>query len=327
MGRALRDLRVSVTDRCNFRCGYCMPREKFGSQHQFLPNKSILSYEQIQRFVAACIPLGLNKVRITGGEPLLRRDLFELVRMVSSLGLEVALTTNGSLLADRAERLASAGLNRVTVSLDALDPELHSKITDSIIPVDEVIRGIESAVSLGLHPVKVNCVVRRGINESEVSSLVRRFRNTGVIVRFIEFMDVGSTNDWSFGQVVPTSEVLQSLSSEFDLSAMERKSPTDVASRWSHSDGSGEIGFISSVTEPFCGGCVRARLSSDGKLFTCLFSGRGHDLADKLIVSEPLHSLTDSISKIWSARSDRYSEIRAPKPNSLPRVEMSYIGG
>ena len=327
MGRPLRDLRVSVTDRCNFRCGYCMPKEKFGRQHKFLPNKSILSYEQIQRFVTACIPLGLNKIRITGGEPLLRRDLSELVRMVSSLGIEVALTTNGSLLADRAEQLSRAGLNRVTVSLDALEPELHSKITDSIIPVEEVMRGIESAVSSGLYPVKVNCVVRRGINESEVAPIVRHFRGSSVIVRFIEFMDVGSTNDWSLGQVVPTSEVLQSLSSEFDLSPMERKSPTDVASRWSHSDGSGEIGFISSVTEPFCGGCVRARLSSDGKLFTCLFSNRGHDLADKLIVSEPLQGLTDEISKIWSARSDRYSELRSPKPNSLPRVEMSYIGG
>jgi len=327
MGRALRDLRVSVTDRCNFRCGYCMPREKFGRHHKFLPNNRILSYEQIQRFIAACIPLGLNKVRITGGEPLLRRDLFELVSMVSSLGLEVALTTNGSLLADQSDKLYRAGLNRVTVSLDALDPDLHSKITDSVIPVGEVIRGIESAVSSGLNPVKVNCVVRRGLNEAEVAPLVRHFRGTGVIVRFIEFMDVGSTNRWSFGQVVPTSEVLQTLSSEFDLFPMERKSPTDVASRWAHSDGSGEIGFISSVTEPFCGGCVRARLSSDGKLFTCLFSNKGYDLADRLTFSEPIQVLTAEISKIWSARSDRYSELRSPKPNSLPRVEMSYIGG
>ena len=327
MGRPLRDLRVSVTDRCNFRCRYCMPRERFGKEHNFLPKSKILSYEEIQKFVLACKPLGLSKVRITGGEPLLRRDLPKLVRQISSLDLEVALTTNGSFLSREAARLAEAGLDRVTISLDAIDQELHSIITDSNVPVSDVLEGIADAVRSGLGPVKVNCVVQRGVNESQIPKLVQQFRGTGVIIRFIEFMDVGRTNGWTPGQVVPTTEIMDFLSKEFDLVPLMRDSPSDVASRWAHSDGTGEIGFISSVSQPFCGDCVRARLSSDGKLFTCLFTTLGHDLSNLIRDGPDVSELTEAITEIWTRRSDRYSEERSSDAFSLPKVEMSYIGG
>jgi cyclic pyranopterin phosphate synthase len=327
MGRPLRDLRVSVTDRCNFRCRYCMPRERFGKEHKFLPKSNILSYEQIQKFVLACKPLGLSKVRITGGEPLLRRDLPELVRQISDLGLEVALTTNGSFLKREAASLAEVGLDRVTISLDAIDQDMHSRITDSNVPVSDILEGIQEATSCGLGPVKVNCVVQRGVNESQIPKLVRQFRGTGVIVRFIEFMDVGGTNGWTPGQVVPTSEILDFLSKEFDLVPVMRESPSDVASRWGHSDGSGEVGFISSVSQPFCGDCVRARLSSDGKLFTCLFTAVGHDMSELIRDGDDPSKLTEAIRGVWTRRSDRYSEDRSSDAVSLPRVEMSYIGG
>ena len=327
MGRPLRDLRVSVTDRCNFRCRYCMPRERFGKEHNFLPKSEILSYEEIQKFVLACKPLGLRKVRITGGEPLLRKDLPKLVRYISDLGLEVALTTNGSFLKREAARLAEAGLDRVTISLDAVDQELHSRITDSNVTVIDIIDGIHEAISRGLGPVKVNCVVQRGVNESQITKLVRQFRGTGAIVRFIEFMDVGGTNGWTRGQVVPTSEILEFLSDEFDLVPLMRDSPSDVASRWGHSDGSGEVGFISSVSQPFCGDCVRARLSSNGKLFTCLFTSIGHDMSELIRGEGDVSNLNEAIKEVWTRRSDRYSEDRSSDTYSLPRVEMSYIGG
>ena len=327
MGRPLRDLRVSVTDRCNFRCRYCMPRERFGKEHNFLPKSEILSYEEIQKFVLACKPLGLRKVRITGGEPLLRKDLPKLVRYISDLGIEVALTTNGSFLKREAARLAEAGLDRVTISLDAVDQELHSRITDSNVTVIEILDGIHEAISRGLGPVKVNCVVQRGVNESQITKLVRQFRGTGAIVRFIEFMDVGGTNGWTRGQVVPTSEILEFLSDEFDLVPLMRDSPSDVASRWGHSDGSGEVGFISSVSQPFCGDCVRARLSSNGKLFTCLFTSIGHDMSELIRDEGDVSNLNEAIKEVWTRRSDRYSEERSSGVYSLPRVEMSYIGG
>lgn len=327
MGRPLRDLRVSVTDRCNFRCRYCMPRERFGKEHNFLPKSEILSYEEIQKFVLACKPLGLRKVRITGGEPLLRKDLPKLVRYISDLGLEVALTTNGSFLKREAARLAEAGLDRVTISLDAVDQELHSRITDSNVTVADILDGIHEAISRGLGPVKVNCVVQRGVNESQIPKLVRQFRGTGAIVRFIEFMDVGATNGWTRGQVVPTSEILEFLSDEFDLVPLMRDSPSDVASRWGHSDGSGEVGFISSVSQPFCGDCVRARLSSNGKLFTCLFTSIGHDMSELIRGEGDVSDLNEAIKEVWTRRSDRYSEERSSDVYSLPRVEMSYIGG
>ena len=327
MGRPLRDLRVSVTDRCNFRCRYCMPRERFGKEHNFLPKSEILSYEEIQKFVLACKPLGLRKVRITGGEPLLRKDLPKLVRYISDLGIEVALTTNGSFLKREAARLAEAGLDRVTISLDAVDQELHSRITDSNVTVIDILDGIHEAISRGLGPVKVNCVVQRGVNESQITKLVRQFRGTGAIVRFIEFMDVGGTNGWTRGQVVPTSEILEFLSDEFDLVPLMRDSPSDVASRWGHSDGSGEVGFISSVSQPFCGDCVRARLSSNGKLFTCLFTSIGHDMSELIRGEGDVSNLNEAIKEVWTRRSDRYSEDRSSDTYSLPRVEMSYIGG
>jgi len=327
LGRPLRDLRISVTDRCNFRCRYCMPRERFGENHTFLPRRAYLSFEEIEKVVAACRPLGLEKVRITGGEPLLRPDLHDLISRVSSTGVEVALTTNASLLSGQAPRLADAGLDRVTVSLDALDPKIHSQMTDSSIPVEVVLEGIDAALEAGLSPVKVNCVVQRGVNETEVAPLVRRFKGTGVTVRFIEYMDVGRTNGWQLGQVVPSADLLRYLQEEFELEPVESSSPSDVARRWAHSDGSGEVGFISSVSEPFCGDCVRARLSADGRLHTCLFASGGHDLRAIIHNGANGEALSEAVAAIWSRREDRYSEVRSEETSALPRVEMSYIGG
>ena len=327
LGRHLRDLRISVTDRCNFRCRYCMPRERFAEEHTFLPRRAYLSFDEIEKVVLACKPLGLEKVRITGGEPLLRPDLPDLVSKLSAAGVETALTTNASLLSDQADRLAEAGLDRVTVSLDALDPKIHAQMTDSNIPVEAVLDGIEAAVRAGLSPVKVNCVVQRGVNEGEISPLVRKFRGTGVTVRFIEYMDVGRTNGWQLGQVVPTADVIAYLKEEFELEPVDSQRPSDVARRWAHSDGSGEVGFISSVSEPFCGDCVRARLSADGRLHTCLFASGGHDLRAIIQNGADGEALSDAIAAIWSRRDDRYSELRAERTAVLPRVEMSYIGG
>jgi cyclic pyranopterin phosphate synthase len=327
LGRPLRDLRISVTDRCNFRCRYCMPRERFGENHTFLPRRAYLSFEEIEKVVTACRPLGLEKVRITGGEPLLRPDLHDLISRVSSTGVEVALTTNASLLSGQAPRLADAGLDRVTVSLDALDPKIHSQMTDSSIPVEVVLGGIDAALEAGLSPVKVNCVVQRGVNETEVAPLVRRFKGTGVTVRFIEYMDVGRTNGWQLGQVVSSTDLLGYLQEEFELEPVEGSRPSDVARRWAHSDGSGEIGFISSVSEPFCGDCVRARLSADGRLHTCLFASGGHDLRAIIHNGANGEALSEAVAAIWSRRDDRYSEVRSEETSALPRVEMSYIGG
>jgi cyclic pyranopterin phosphate synthase len=327
LGRPLRDLRISVTDRCNFRCRYCMPRERFGENHTFLPRRAYLSFEEIEKVVTACRPLGLEKVRITGGEPLLRPDLHDLISRISSTGVEVALTTNASLLSGQAPRLADAGLDRVTVSLDALDPKIHSQMTDSSIPVEVVLGGIDAALEAGLSPVKVNCVVQRGVNETEVAPLVRRFKGTGVTVRFIEYMDVGRTNGWQLGQVVSSTDLLGYLQEEFELEPVEGSRPSDVARRWAHSDGSGEIGFISSVSEPFCGDCVRARLSADGRLHTCLFASGGHDLRAIIHNGANGEALSEAVAAIWSRRDDRYSEVRSEETSALPRVEMSYIGG
>jgi len=304
-----------------------MPRERFGEDHTFLPRRAYLSFEEIEKVVTACRPLGLEKVRITGGEPLLRPDLDDLISRISSTGVEVALTTNASLLSGQAPRLADAGLDRVTVSLDALDPKIHSQMTDSSIPVEVVLGGIDAALEAGLSPVKVNCVVQRGVNETEVAPLVRRFKGTGVTVRFIEYMDVGRTNGWQLGQVVSSTDLLGYLQEEFELEPVESSRPSDVARRWAHSDGSGEIGFISSVSEPFCGGCVRARLSADGRLHTCLFSSGGHDLRAIIHNGANGEALSEAVAAIWSRRDDRYSEVRSEETSALPRVEMSYIGG
>jgi len=326
-GRPLKDLRISVTDRCNFRCRYCMPRERFDENHTFLPKRAFLSFDEIEKVVRSCIPLGLEKVRITGGEPLLRKDLPELIEKLSKLDIDIALTTNASLLKKNAKALHLAGLNRVTVSLDALDPELHKQMSDSNISVDSVLEGIDEAVRVGLFPVKINCVVQRGVNEEEVSKLVNHFRGTGIVVRFIEYMDVGRTNGWQLGQVVPTENILQHLQKEFDLVSVEPTNSSDVAVRWAHSDGSGEIGFISSVTAPFCGDCVRARLSADGRLVTCLFASGGHDIRALIHNGANDEILQEAIAAIWTRRKDRYSEIRSEDTAALPRIEMSYIGG
>lgn len=304
-----------------------MPRERFGENHTFLPRRAYLSFEEIEKVVTACRPLGLEKVRITGGEPLLRPDLHDLISRISSTGVEVALTTNASLLSGQAPRLADAGLDRVTVSLDALDPKIHSQMTDSSIPVEVVLGGIDAALEAGLSPVKVNCVVQRGVNETEVAPLVRRFKGTGVTVRFIEYMDVGRTNGWQLGQVVSSADLLGYLQEEFELEPVEGSRPSDVARRWAHSDGSGEIGFISSVSEPFCGDCVRARLSADGRLHTCLFASGGHDLRAIIHNGANGEALSEAVAAIWSRRDDRYSEVRSEETSALPRVEMSYIGG
>ena len=304
-----------------------MPRERFGENHTFLPRRAYLSFEEIEKVVTACRPLGLEKVRITGGEPLLRPDLDDLISRISSTGVEVALTTNASLLSGQAPRLADAGLDRVTVSLDALNPKIHSQMTDSSIPVEVVLGGIDAALEAGLSPVKVNCVVQRGVNETEVAPLVRRFKGTGVTVRFIEYMDVGRTNGWQLGQVVPSADLLRYLQEEFELEPVESSSPSDVARRWAHSDGSGEVGFISSVSEPFCGDCVRARLSADGRLHTCLFASGGHDLRAIIHNGANGEALSEAVAAIWSRREDRYSEVRSEETSALPRVEMSYIGG
>ena len=303
-----------------------MPRERFGEDHTFLPRRAFLSFEEIEKVVRACLPLGLDKVRLTGGEPLLRPGLAELVSRLSDLGVDLALTTNGSLLRRHADALSSAGLKRVTISLDAIDEEVHQKMSDSSVTVAEILDGIDAAIEVGLSPIKVNCVIKRGVNEEQAAKLVRHFRGTGVIVRFIEFMDVGRTNGWTLSEVIPSAALLNYLQTEFDLLPLESERSSDVAARWGHSDDSGEIGLISSVSEPFCGDCVRARISADGRLFTCLFASGGHDLR-ALIHDANGGDLTAAIAAIWQRRSDRYSELRSEETSALPRIEMSYIGG
>ena len=327
LGRPLRDLRISVTDRCNFRCPYCMPRGKFSEDHTFLPRRAFLSFDEIEKVVLACMELGLEKVRLTGGEPLLRPDLPDLVSLLSKHKIDLALTTNGSLLRRNAQSLADAGLSRVTVSLDALDDEVHRIMTDSRVPVADILDGIDASLEAGLTPVKINCVIRRGVNEEQAAKLVNHFRGTGVIVRFIEFMDVGRTNGWSRGEVIQSKDLLSHLQTEFDLIPLEDVRTSDVAVRWGHSDGTGEIGLISSVSEPFCGDCVRARISADGRLFTCLFASGGHDLRALIHNGANGGNLTAAIAAIWARRADRYSELRSEETSALPRIEMSYIGG
>ncbi len=327
LGRPLRDLRISVTDRCNFRCPYCMPRGKFSEDHTFLPRRAFLSFDEIEKVVLACMELGLEKVRLTGGEPLLRPDLPDLVSLLSKHEIDLALTTNGSLLRRNAQALADAGLSRVTVSLDALDDDVHRIMSDSRVPVSDILDGIDAALEAGLTPVKINCVIRKGVNEDQAAKLVNHFRGTGVIVRFIEFMDVGRTNGWSRGEVIQSKDLLAHLQTEFDLIPLEDVRTSDVAVRWGHSDGTGEIGLISSVSEPFCGDCVRARISADGRLFTCLFASGGHDLRALIHNGANGGNLTAAIAAIWARRADRYSELRSEETSALPRIEMSYIGG
>ena len=329
MQRPMRDLRISVTDRCNFRCGYCMPREAFGPDHAFLPSAEILDFDEIERVVRAAVSLGVRKVRLTGGEPLVRRGLEGLVARLATLGGidDLTLTTNGSLLAARAGLLAEAGLHRVTVSLDALDDETFGRMNDVGFPVARVLEGIAAAQAAGLGPMKLNAVIRRGLNEHSVLDLADHFRGTGVTVRFIEYMDVGHTNGWRLTDVVPGDEIVGLIDARWPLEALEPDHRGEVARRYRYRDGAGEIGVIASVTRPFCGDCTRIRLSADGKLYTCLFATTGHDVRTLVRSGAGDRDLTDALRAIWTGRDDRYSELRTLETIELPKVEMSYIGG
>ena len=329
LGRPLRDLRISVTDRCNFRCVYCMPKEVFGADHAFLPRAEILDFEEIERIVRAAVGLGVRKVRLTGGEPLVRRNLESLVGMLSAVdGIDdLTLTTNASLLAAKARALADAGLDRVTVSLDALDDETFMRMNDVGFPVARVLAGIDAARAAGLGPIKVNSVIRRSLNEHAVLDLAEHFRGTDTTVRFIEYMDVGHTHGWQLDDVVPAAEIVSTIGARWPLEPVDAAYRGEVASRWRYRDGAGEIGVISSVTEPFCGDCTRARLSADGRLYTCLFATAGHDLRAVVRSGATDAELADALRTIWTGRDDRYSELRTLDTVDLPKVEMSFIGG
>ncbi|HZT93895.1 MAG TPA: GTP 3',8-cyclase MoaA [Gaiellaceae bacterium] len=332
LGRPLETLRVSITDRCNFRCVYCMPKEVFGRDYAFLERRELLTFEEIARLVGIFASLGVRTVRLTGGEPLVRRNVEHLVEQLSAIEtpagdrLELALTTNGSLLAQKAEALAAAGLSRVTVSLDSLDEEAFRAMNDVDFPVQRVLEGIDAAAASGL-PVKVNAVVKRGANDGDVLALAEHFRGSGHVLRFIEYMDVGSTNGWRLDDVVSAEEIVRRISERWPLEPAEAERPDATARRWRYRDGAGEIGVVASVTQPFCGGCSRARLSAEGKLYTCLFAARGHDLRAPLRLGASDEELTDRLRQIWTRRTDRYSELRTTETASLRKVEMSYIGG
>jgi cyclic pyranopterin phosphate synthase len=327
-GRSLRDLRISITDRCNFRCRYCMPKEIFNREYQFLQRELLLSFEEITRLTRVFHDLGVEKVRITGGEPLLRKGLEELIGELAGIGLsDLTLTTNGSLLARKAEALAGAGLSRVTVSLDSMDPEVFGAMNDVDFPVSDVLDGIEAAAAHGMTPVKVNMVVKRGVNADGVLAMAEHFRGTGHIVRFIEFMDVGSTNGWRLDDVVPAQEILEMIAAKYPLQPADPNYQGEVASRWRYDDGAGEIGVITSISKPFCGDCTRARLSAEGVLYTCLFAVAGIDFRAPLRAGATDDDLKQMVVDIWEQRTDRYSEMRSEATVDLPKVEMSYIGG
>jgi GTP 3',8-cyclase len=352
LDRPLRDLRVSVTDRCNLRCRYCMPREVYGEGFAFLDRAQLLSFEEIARVVSTLADLGVRKVRLTGGEPLLRRELERLVEMLARIDAleEIAMTSNGLLLARNAQALADAGLTRVTVSLDSLDDRVLREMADAPVSAQRVLAGIDAAIDAGLRPVKVNMMVRRGVNEACVPQMAAHFRERPVVLRFIEYMDVGASNGWRPEHVVPAAEILRSVEARWPLQKLPRSGAGDVATRYRYRDGAGEIGVIHSVSEPFCGGCTRARLSADGKLFTCLFATAGHDLRELLRGGGGDADLRERLRGVWGARSDRYSaerrwrggadpaplgdDVLAGAPDASasadgrpPRVEMSYIGG
>ncbi|MDO5289769.1 MAG: GTP 3',8-cyclase MoaA [Pseudomonadota bacterium] len=344
LGRPLRDLRISVTDRCNFRCSYCMPKEVFDQQYRYLPHSALLSFEEITRLAQRFVAHGVRKLRLTGGEPLLRKGVEALVAQLAALRtpegqpLDITLTTNASLLARKAQALKNAGLQRVTVSLDGLNDEVFRAMNDVDFPVAEVLRGIDAARAAGLGPIKVNMVVKRGTNDEQILPMARHFRGTGVALRFIEFMDVGATNGWRLDEVMPSAEVRARLHSTFALVPLPPSQPGETAERWGyagadgqHDPALGEVGFISSVTQAFCGDCNRARLSMDGKLFLCLFASQGYDLRALLRSGATDAQLSDTLAAIWQGRTDRYSQLRASLPpdtqQSARRVEMSYIGG
>jgi cyclic pyranopterin phosphate synthase len=326
--RPLRDLRISVTDRCSFRCGYCMPREVY-DDHEYLDRSSVLSYGEIRRITRIATDLGVRKVRLTGGEPLLRAKVHRLVEMLSDIDEieDLAMTTNALLLGREAGRLKESGLDRVTVSLDALDDELFRKMVDTDVPVEIVLDAIDVASDVGLKPIKINTVVRRGWNEAEIIPLVEYFRGTGHTVRFIEFMDVGTLNSWNLEEVVPSVELLEMIAGRWNIEPVDSSYQGEVASRYRFTDGGGEVGFISSVSAPFCGDCTRLRLSAEGKLYTCLFGSDGTDLLTPLRSDASDDEVRSLMEQTWTRREDRYSELRGATPLATPKVEMSYIGG
>ena len=332
-GRALRDLRISVTDRCNFRCPYCMPAEVFGRDFAFLPHDQVLTFEEIERLARIFVGLGVGKLRITGGEPLVRRDLPVLISSLSSIvaadgsAVDLTLTTNGSALRPLAEPLARAGLDRITVSVDSLDDAVARSMNGVDFPISRVLDGIAAARSAGLSPIKINTVVRRGLNEASVLPLARWARDEGLILRFIEYMDVGTANGWRLDDVVSAEEILSIIDAELPLEAVSANYRGEVAGRYRYRDGSGELGVIASVTRPFCGDCTRARLSADGHLYTCLFAARGTDLKTPLRDGESDSELEERIRAVWAVRADRYSELRSAATSHLPKVEMFALGG
>jgi cyclic pyranopterin phosphate synthase len=328
LGRPLRDLRISVTDRCNFRCVYCMPKEIFGKDYPFLERAELLSFEEIVRLARIFHAHGVRKVRLTGGEPLLRRNVERLIEMLAAIdGLDLTLTTNGSLLARKARALKAAGLDRVTVSLDSLDDAVFKRMNDVDFPVAKVLDGIAEAAAAGLAPIKINAVVKRGVNDHDIVNMARHFRGSGHILRFIEYMDVGHSNGWRMDDVVPAKEIIARISTEMPLEPLDPNYHGEVAERWRYADGGGEIGVIASVTQAFCSSCTRLRLSTEGKLYTCLFATRGHDLRALLRSNAGDDAIAAALAEIWSNRSDRYSEIRGEATAKLEKIEMSYIGG
>ncbi len=327
-GRGLHDLRISVTDRCNFRCVYCMPKDVFGLDYPYLPHADLLTFEEITRVARSFVELGVRKIRLTGGEPLLRRNLEKLIAMLRNLGdLDITLTTNGALLAKKAPALRDAGLSRVTVSLDALDDATFKAMNDVDFPVAKVLDGIDAAVAAGFPPVKINMVVKRGMNDAAIVPMARHFKGTGHILRFIEYMDVGVTNGWRMDDVVSAREIVAMIHTTMPLAPSAANYPGEVAQRWAYRDGSGEIGVIASVTQAFCRDCTRARLSTEGKLYTCLFGNHGFDLRALIREGFDDAALARAAAAIWRQRDDRYSEIRTAATAQAPKVEMSYIGG
>ena len=326
--RPLHDLRISVTDRCNFRCVYCMPKEVFGKKFQFLSREELLTFEEIQVLAGAFHTIGVRKIRLTGGEPLVRRQIGQLVGMLSVLpDIDLTMTTNGILLPRAAEDLKAAGLKRVTISLDSLDNDVFQAMNDVGASVEDVLLGVEAAERAGLHPIKINMVVKRGVNEASVLPMARYFKERGHILRFIEYMDVGHTNGWRMDDVVPSAEIVEIVGTEMALEPVEANYRGEVANRYRYADGEGEIGLIASVTQPFCQDCTRVRLSADGMLYTCLFAVQGHDLREAVRSGASHEELVATISSIWTRRIDRYSELRSAATEGLQKVEMSYIGG
>jgi GTP 3',8-cyclase len=325
-GRPLRDLRISVTDRCNFRCVYCMPKEVYGRDHRFLERRELLTFEEITRVARTFVSAGVKKIRITGGEPLVRRDLERLIAQLAELDVDLTLTTNGSLLPQKAQALADAGLRRITVSLDSLDDAIFRALNDVDFSVERVLEGIDAAAAAGL-PVKVNAVIKRGVNDDQVVPLAGFFRERGHTLRFIEYMDVGHTNGWRLDDVVPAKEIVARLDEAFGVEPAEALYRGEVAQRWRYKDGNGEVGVIASVTQPFCRDCTRTRLSADGHLYTCLFSNLGRDLRGPLRAGASDAEMAELIGRIWNRRGDRYSELRTAATAGSPKVEMSYIGG